>query len=114
MQTATTTMIAVPAPPNATICRISEPPIQPPAQPEYHVYEIEYDRAVWHRVKTTVVAQSPFHARRLAMWGNGQGEEVLRSQMTQRYVLDDAPLHRIRPATPEELPARAVYVPAAE
>lgn len=114
MQTATVAAPMTTVPPKATNCRISEPPIQPPAQPEYHVYEIEYDRAVWHRVKTTVVAQSAFHARRLAMWGNGQGEEVLHSQMTHRYVLDDAPLHRIRPATPEELPARAVYVPATE
>ena len=89
--------------PNATNCRISE-------TEQYQVYDVEYDRAVWERVKATVVARSPFHARRLAMWGNGQGEEVLHSQMTQRYVLDSAPLRHIREATPDELPTKAIYV----
>jgi hypothetical protein len=72
-------------------------------QPEdFQVYEIEFDRATWERVKAKVVALSPSDARYRAMAGRCIAEEVTAENLIQNHTLDNAPVRHIRPATPEE------------
>lgn len=83
--------------PNATICRIFTPE-------DFQVYEIEFEQAIWQRVKVQVVALSPQDARRRAMAGHCIAEDVLSVRLPQNHTMTDAPLRHIRPACPEERP----------
>lgn len=90
MQTATV------APANATNCRF--------CPEDFQVYEIEFDQAVWQRVKVQVVALNPLDARNRAMAGHCIAEDVLSVRLPQNHTMTDAPLRHIRPAQPEERP----------